>query len=216
MTPITITDQSQNLHVFVTGCDWLIDLENLRIDEAGRLVLDNIEGYREGRKSFTATFIEDSVKDSDGAEIRFRQIFLFERDLGGKVGEIVLTLRRHPRTNRWMVEGEKERVWLSKTKSIEAWRAKRSGVDNPKHAIQAKRTPHECGDGYLNTRRIGGEPVKLLWEIREWSDQLAGVMLDVYDFVQLLDVPGKATLLTALQSMDKKDARSIFDQIIER
>ena len=169
--------------------------------------ISNFVAQRETGQTYRATMITD-INDQG---VQFRQLFLFEQDRGDKVGDVVLTFRQHPHSHRYMIQVEQEKVFVTEQEVIKIWRATRAGVDNPAHAI--KRQVVSSGWIYSNPRRIGGKAIKTHYILAGWSPQLAGQMMDVYDYVQTLDAMGLAAFLKALQHMPDRPARAIFVQM---
>lgn len=186
----------------IAGSDWILVLEGEEGDS-----ISNFTARREGGQTYRATMIIDT-NDQGRA---FRQLFFFEHDRGDKVGDVVLVFRQHPKTKRYMVQVEQEKVFVTEQEVIKIWRATRASVDNSAQAV--KRTVAHSGWIYSNPRRIGGKPIKTHYLLAGWSPQLAGEMMDVYDYVQTLDGMGLATFLKALQHMPDQPARAFFDQM---
>lgn len=188
-------------------CDWQVILHEVDGESAG-----NVTVQRAGGQHFHATMISDSATRPNGTEFSFRQLLLIEHDQSHeKVGDVVIVLRQNPHTGRYMVQVEQENVFVTETSITKIWRAMRSSVDNIAQAV--KKTVVHSGWVYTNPRRIGGKPLKTHYVIAGWSPQLAGSMLDVYDYVQTFDGPGLATFLKALQHMPDRPARAIFNQM---
>lgn len=190
----------------VAGGDW-----KLQISADGQVV-SNFELAREKGQHFHVTMVEDTFTKPDGTEGRFRQPLTFEHDQGhDKVGDVVIQLRHNPETHRYMVQVDQENVFETETLVKKIYRAVRSSVDNVKQAVQ--REVAHTGWLYANARRIGGKPIKTHYVIAGWSPQMAGQMMDVYNYVQTFDSMGLATFVKALQSMPDKPARAIFNQM---
>lgn len=188
----------------LNGCDWILETPDTGNEEAENFLLK-----REGGQHFHVAMVTDTVDGRDGSITRFRQPMVFEHDLGrDKVGDVVIQYRKHPRTGRWCVQVEEENIFETEEIVKKAPRAARSSVDNIAQAV--KRTVAATGMMYANPRRIGGKPIKAHYVIAGWSPQLAESVMDVYDFVQLLDGLGLAAFLKALQHMPAEPAGEIF------
>lgn len=181
----------------ISGSDWQVKHED--VDEIKNFVVQ-----RAGGQHFHVTMVDDPAG--------FRQALILEHDQGhDKVGDVVIQLRRHPETGRYMVQVDQETVFESETRTRRIYRAIRSSVDNIAQAV--KKTVVHSGWVYSNPRRIGGKPIKTHYVLANWSPQLADQMMDVYEFVQQMDSLGLATFLKALQHMPESPARAIFRQI---
>jgi hypothetical protein len=158
--------------------------------------------------------VEASVTGKDGVVIPFWQPMLMEHPNAkqDRIGDVVIVLRKHPTTGRFMVLCEDDVVYVTETETKMARRATRSSVDNPEQAIE--RRVIYAGDLYLNSRRTGGLPVKAHVIYATWSAHEAESMDDIYDFVKTPDGPGLATLMKSLQALDPTLAREIFEQVI--
>ena len=155
----------RTLKVKVRGSDWV-----LQIPEGEEI--ENFLVQRSGGQHFHATMVDDTFVKQDGSEGTFRQLMLFEHDQGhDKVGDVVIQLRRHPETDRYMVQVDQENAFETETLVRKIYRAVRSSVDNVKQAV--KREVAHTGWLYANARRIGGKPIKAHYVIAGWSPQLA-------------------------------------------
>lgn len=191
----------------LNGCDWILETPETGDDGAENFLL-----RREGNQHFHVAMVTDTVLGRDGNTIRFRHPLIFEHDQGrDKAGDVVIQYRKHPRTGRWCVQVEEENIFETEETVKKAPRAVRSSVDNIAQAV--KRTVAYTGMMYANPRRIGGKPIKAHYVIAGWSPQLAESMVDVYDFVQLLDSLGLAAFLKALQHMPAEPAGEIFNHM---
>lgn len=189
--------------------DWLIILHDVEGDRVGDVTIQ-----RAGGQNFHASMVTDTVTRPDGSEsLPFRQLMFFEHDNGqDKVGDVVIQIRKHPRTGRYMIQVEQENAFENTKSKTKAWRATRSSLDNIVQAV--KRSVTHVGWLYTNPRRIGGKPIKSHYVLVGWSPQLANSMMDVYDYVQTPDAMGLATLLKAFQVMGDDLAMEILAQIL--
>lgn len=187
----------------IGNTDWVIVLEDLQDEET----VGNIVVKREDGRYFHATMIEDDVELPDGKNLHFAQLMIFEYG----TGNVVLVLRKHPHTGRYMVQVEDENVFETEHTIKKIWRVKRSSPDNIAQAV--KKTVNQSGWIYTNPRRIGSSPLKTHYVLAGWSPQLANEMVDIYDFVQSNDSIGLATLMKALPHMPERDAFEIFNQM---
>lgn len=193
---------------------WAIQADGIEDGTISNFVLMRPDG-----KFFHLTMVKASVTMKDGSTAQFWQPMLLEHsaDKIDRVGDVVVVIRRHPQTKRFMVQVEDDIVYLSEEETFLTKRVKRSSADNVEQAIQSRVT--FAGDIYLNSRRIGGLPVKTHGIIAPWSPQLAAEMMDIYEFVQGPDAPGVAALMKYLQTLGRDDpamARAIFEQVHHR
>jgi len=183
---------------------WGIKILGLKKDE---MTAENLVFFRpEDNKFFHLTLVKN---DLPGGKF-YMSPMLFEHGDGNKVGDIVVTLRKSP-TGRWMVQVEKETVFVTETETIEVFRSKRSSLDNEEPSI--KRSVVKVGEGYSNPRRIGGKPIFCHYLLAGWSPQLAENMMDVFDFLLCTDMIGQSCFLRSLQHMPDEVAREIFSQM---
>lgn len=202
-------DNNTERYFEINGTDWVLEVAGVQGKAAENFVLKRKNG-----KNFHVTMVEDSIFDKEKGLIKFRQPMLFEHSQGkDRAGDILITLRQGP-SGRYFVHAEEDNVFVDEANpSIieKIFRAMRSSIDNPNKAV--KRTVRTTGEGYLNTRRIGGKTVKTHYFLAAWSPQFAGEMMDIYDYVQSLDIPGLAALMKALQDMPDQLAKLLFEQI---
>ncbi|MDD3284940.1 MAG: hypothetical protein PHZ07_05090 [Patescibacteria group bacterium] len=192
----------------VGASPWGVDLTI--VDEIDGTI-ENIDLNNPEGKFFHATFVE-----AEAGGRKFRQWMLFENGIPGKdkCGEINITFRKNLQNGRYCVEVEDDVVYLSPTETRLIARAKRSSVDSPDTAV--KRPAISVGFIYLNTRRIGGPPVEVFFNEKNWSPQLfeQGKLIDVFEYVQQsYDGPGKTAFMMSLQRMDDDMYQQISMQI---
>lgn len=176
--------------------------------------LPNFRLARAGGQHFHIVMVEDEFVGPDGSTGTFRQPLIIEHDQGkDKIGDVVIQLRKHPVTGRWMIQVEQETVFEDETTRSKTWRTARSSVDNPEQSV--KKTVEHSGWLYSNPRRIGGKPIKTHFITAGWSPQLADSMMDVSEYVDCMDSMGLATFLKALKRLSSEEALEIFMQIRE-
>lgn len=191
------------------GIKWGVDLTYADKENG---IISNLNVNNPGGKIGFGTFVDGKTPDGT----TFRQWMWFENGIPAKnkCGEINLTLRQNPLTNRYCIEVEEDIVYLSPTETKIISRTKRSSVDSPDPAV--KRPAVSVGYVYLNTRRIGGPPVEVFYNEKNWSSQLfkEGKLIDVFEYVQQsYDGPGKTAFMMALQHMDFEMYEQIAIQI---
>lgn len=181
-------------------------------DSEGNLI--NFVLHRPDNKFFHQTMVKGTVPLKDGSTFEFWQPMCFEHsgEKPDRVGDIVIVLRKHPTTGRFMVKCEDDVVYVTEEETKIIKRGTRSSVDNIEQAVQRRVTL--TGDLYLNSRRIGGLPVKSHVVYATWSPHEAEAMIDIYEFVQSPDGPGLSALMKSFQSLDSELARDILEQVI--
>ena len=191
----------------INGSDWILKLVGVEGDTVENFVLQRVEG-----QNFHATMVTNEVVQKDGSTRSFRQPLSIEHDQGkDKVGDVVLVFRQNPHTKRYMVQGESENVFEDENTRHQQLRATRASVDNIAQAVN--KTVVHLHWGYSNPPRTGGKPIKTHYVLAGWSPQVAERMIDVYDYVQTLDMIGKSVFLDAMQHMPDRPARLIFNQM---
>jgi hypothetical protein len=194
------------------GCDWQITLVNPH-QEGDELVAENFVLARANGKHFHQTLVTDDAMNASGELFTFSQPMIFKHDLEkGKVGDIVLIFRKHPHTDRWMVQVDQENAFITDTNVRKVWRAVRSSLDNVLQAIK-NRPVIQVGMGYSNTRRIGGNMIAQHYVRAGWSPQMENSMMDVFDYADSPDSMGQAVFLKALKHMPERMANEVFQQI---
>jgi len=191
----------------IKNCDWLLKLINPVMDENGQIIeVENFVLKRQNGKTSHVTMI-----DSEAGDTKYRQPIIFEHGNLDKVGDIVIILRKNPKTHRWMVQAEKEDAYITEEKIEQITRATRSSLDNIQQAVDRKVV--KVGDGFTNPRRIGGRRIFQHYVTLGWGPQKVEEMVDIFDYVQCPDSLGQAVLLKALQHMPHEVAYEILDQM---
>lgn len=186
----------------------------IEIAEDGDGNASNFNLFRPDGKFFHQTMVKSSVRLKDGTVTEFWQPMCMEHpgEKLDRVGDIVIVLRLHPITGRFMVKCEEEVVFVTEDETSTCIRATRSSVDNVEQSIRKRVTP--TGNLYLNSRRAGGQPVKSHVGISNWTPQEANSMVDIYEYVQSPDGPGLAALMKSFQVLPIELAREVLGQVI--
>src|SRR5438874_2049783 len=86
-----------DLNLTIRGSDWIQTLEGIKVEEDGSLTCGNIRLERKGKQHFHIRMIEDEAINKEGNPFKYLHPHLFEHPSPrGIIGEVVLTIRRHP------------------------------------------------------------------------------------------------------------------------
>jgi hypothetical protein len=218
MTEQIVEGQSlpSELRLTVKGSDWIQTIEGIVVNEDGTLTCTNVRLEREKKQHFHITMVWDEALDREGKPFKFLHPHLFEHaNARGIIGEVVLTIRRHP-GGRLMTKMDFELHFWSETHFESMMRVDRSSIDNAERPATRNKS-HLIFLGQLNSnsRRIGGPPINAYLRLGEWSPQQEDDMYDIAEFPEIYDAIGLAVMTKGFKKMGKELALEVVEQMYD-